>query len=77
MEWTDEQRENILRFYNSIEEYERITAVNNAKQYLAETDYVIIKMQEYSLIGKAIDNDYSEILQKREEARQIIREKGD
>lgn len=73
MEWTDEQKENILKHYPSIEEYERITAERESKKYLADTDYVVIKIQEYSLLGKEIDNDYTEILQKREEAREVIR----
>ena len=73
MEWNEEQKANILRFYDSIEEYERITKLNEAKQYLKDTDYVIIKMQEYMLQGKELDNDYIGILKEREDARNIIR----
>lgn len=47
--------------------------LRTAKRYLAETDYVIIKMQEYAMLNKEIDNDYTEILTKREEARETIR----
>lgn len=74
MDWTDEQKENILIHYSSIEEYEKITAKKEAQEYLKNTDYVVIKMAEYSAIGQNIDNDYTEVLQKREEARNIIRE---
>ena len=74
MEWNEEQKANILRFYDSIEEYERITKTNEARQYLEDTDYVVIKLQEYKYLGKEIDNDYTEILEKRELAREIIRE---
>lgn len=75
MEWTEEQKKNILQFYPSIEEYEKITKIREAEQYLKDTDYVVIKMQEYSLLGKEVDNDYKDILQKREECREILRTK--
>ena len=74
--YTDEQIENILRIYSSIEEMEKQTAIRKAKQYLADTDYVVIKIQEYMLLNKTIDNDYTEVLEKREEARNILREMG-
>ena len=74
MEWNEEQKANILRFYDSIEEYERISKLNEARRYLADTDYVIIKIQEYNYSGKEIDKDYTEILKKREMAREKIRE---
>lgn len=72
--YTDEQIRNILKFYPSVEEMERQTAIREAKQYLLDTDYVVIKIQEYTLLNKSIDNDYTEILEKREEARNVLRE---
>lgn len=72
-EYTEEQTKNILSVYSSIEEMERFTALQDARQYLADTDYIIIKIQEYSITGQEVDNDYTEILQKREEAREVIR----
>lgn len=73
MEWTEEQKQNILNHYNSIEEYEKISKIREARQYLSDTDYVVIKMQEYSFTGQDIDNDYTEILNKREKCREILR----
>lgn len=73
MEWTEEQKKNILQIYPSIEEYERIEERKQAEFYLASTDYVVIKMQEYALVGKEVDNDYKEILKKREECREVLR----
>lgn len=72
--YADEQITNILKIYPSVEEMERQTSIRNAKQYLLDTDYVIIKMQEYTLQNKEVDNDYAEILAKREEARNVLRE---
>ena len=74
MNYTQEQINNILKFYPSVEEMERQTAIRDAKQYLADTDYVIIKIQEYSITGQTVDNDYTEILEKREEARNVLRQ---
>ena len=72
--YTDEQIKKILEIYPSVEEMERQTAIREAKQYLLDTDYVVIKIQEYALLNKPIDNDYTEILEKREEARKVLRE---
>ena len=72
--YTDEQIANILKIYPSVEEMERTYAIRDAKQYLSDTDYVLIKIQEYTLLNKPIDNDYTEILEKREEARNVLRE---
>ncbi len=47
--------------------------VINAYNYLATTDYVANKIIEYQFMNKQIDEDYTEILSKREEAREIIR----
>lgn len=77
MDYTAEQKENILKHYNSIEEYEKIKAEREARQYLKETDYIIIKSYEYKLTGKALDKNYNEILEKREQMRNIIRDFND
>ena len=74
MKYSEEQINNILKIYSSVEEMERLTAIRQAKQYLAETDYVVIKIQEYAITGEQVDNDYTKILQKREEARNVLRE---
>lgn len=73
MNYTDEQKENILRHYNSIEEYERITLEREARQYLKDTDYIVIKAYEYFLAGKELEKNYTEQINKREEMRTIIR----
>lgn len=44
-----------------------------AQAYLNATDWVIAQLGEYQMLGKALP-DRSEILKKREEARQAIRE---
>ena len=74
MEYTQEQINNILKYYPSVEEMERQTAIREARQYLKDTDYVVIKIQEYAITGQTVDNDYTEILEKREEARNVLRE---
>ena len=74
MEWTDEQKENILRHYNSIEEYEKIEAKRQAEKYLNDTDYIVIKAYEYTITGQELDKNYNEIFQKREEARNVLRQ---
>lgn len=73
-EWTDEQKANILRHYPSIEEYERISAQREAEEYLASTDYIVIKAYEYFMTGAELDQDYTEVFAKREEARNVLRE---
>lgn len=72
--YTEEQISNILKIYPSVEEMEKQTVIREARQYLQDTDYVIIKIQEYNLLNKEVDNDYAEILEKREEARNVLRE---
>lgn len=72
--YTEEQIANILKIYPSVEEMEKQTSIREARQYLQDTDYVIIKIQEYNLLNKGVDNDYTEILEKREEARNVLRE---
>lgn len=74
MEWTDEQKENILHHYESIEEYERITAKKEAQEYLNSTDYIVVKAYEYQLTNTEIEQDYTEVFAKREEARNVIRQ---
>lgn len=74
MDWTEEQKENILRHYPSIEEYERIKAEREAKEYLANTDYIVIKAYEYTMTGQELDKDYTDIFNKREQARNVLRE---
>lgn len=73
MEWTDEQKENILRHYPSIEEYERIRTEREAKEYLANTDYIVIKAYEYNITGEKLDKDYTDIFKEREKMREILR----
>lgn len=52
---------------------EKQRSIYKARKYLEDTDYVIIKIQEYQITGQQVDNDYTETLQKREEARNILR----
>lgn len=47
--------------------------IAEAQQYLNNTDYILIKIKEYEITGQEITEDYSEILEKREESRQVIR----
>lgn len=75
--YTEEQLANILKVYSSVEEMERVYATREADEYLKNTDYVVIKIQEYSLLGKDVTNDYSDILKKREEYREILRKYDD
>lgn len=72
--YNEEQIKNILKIYSSVEEMEKQCAIKNSKKYLADTDYVIIKIQEYTLLNKPIENDYTKILEKREQARNVLRE---
>lgn len=46
----------------------------NAINFLNSTDYIANKIIEYQVLNKELDNDYTDILIKREEARQVIRE---
>lgn len=74
MKWNDEQRENIERIYGTVENYERTTALKEAHQYLKDTDYILVKLFEYTLTGKTSLTDYKDVFKKREEAREKIRE---
>lgn len=65
--------------FENEEEYKNALKVRNARQYLNDTDYIANKIVEYQFLGKEMDKDYTEILNKREEAREVIRkyEKGE
>ena len=52
------------------EEEETEIEINNLKQYLQETDYVVIKIAE----GAATTDEYADIITKRQEARAKINE---
>lgn len=73
MEWNEEQKRNILMFYDSIEDYEKKAALDEAQKYLDDTDYVVVKAYEYKITGTELDQDYSDVFAKREEARETIR----
>ena len=45
-----------------------------AQRYLQDTDYIANKIIEYQVLNKELDNDYTDVLIKREEARQVIRD---
>lgn len=77
MDLNDDQRQHIIDTYGSIEEWEHYTKKQNAIQYLADTDYIIIKSYEYFILGKELDKDYSDIFIKREECREILRHIND
>lgn len=59
--------------FENEEEYKNALKVRNARQYLNDTDYIANKLVEYQFLGKEMDKDYTEILNKREEARNVIR----
>lgn len=73
MEYTDEQIENILLHYSSIEEYEKEKKRREAQEYLDKTDYIVIKAYEYFMQGEELDKDYSDIFKQRESKRKILR----
>lgn len=58
-----------LELYGSVEFYNKVMA----ERYLNSTDYIANKMVEYQFLGKELEQDYTEILKKREEAREVIR----
>lgn len=54
-------------------------SINTAKQYLTDTDWIIVKLQEVQLLGSDISEmltKYSAELTKREECRTLINELG-
>lgn len=63
----------MIQMYGSIEEYEKQQQIQKAQDYLNNTDYVVIKMQEYAMLNKEVDNNYTDLLKKREECREILR----
>lgn len=68
---TEKELEYINAKYSSIEKYKII----RLKDYLRDTDYVIIKMYETAIQGGSIIEmikEYKEILSKRAEARKEI-----
>ena len=70
---TEEELKYINDKYDSIEEYEKL----KLKEYLKNTDYVVIKIYETAMQGGNIIEllkEYKEILSKREEARRLINE---
>lgn len=73
MQYSKEQMENILSIYSSVEEMEEEYAKRKAEEYLKNTDYIVIKAQEYKMLNKENNEDYSEIFKKREECREILR----
>lgn len=74
MKYTNEQKESILSIYSSIDEHEQNNKIIVAQQYLYSTDYIANKIIEYQVLNKELDNDYTDVLIKREEARQVIRD---
>lgn len=62
-------QEKIIELYGTIEFYNKAMA----EQYLQDTDYIANKIIEYQVLNKELDNDYTDVLIKREEARQVIR----
>lgn len=70
---TEEELKYINDKYDSVEEYEKL----KLKEYLKNTDYVVIKIYETAMQGGNIIEllkEYKEILLKREEARKQINE---
>lgn len=65
--------------FENNEEFEKSLELKEAYEYLEKTDYISNKIIEYQFLGKEMDKDYTEILNKREEAREVIRkyEKGE
>ena len=64
----------IEELFKNLEDYENAIKLQEAQSYLNQTDYIAHKIIEYQVLGKELDQDYTETLLKREEARQVIRE---
>lgn len=60
--------------FDNDEEYEMVYKLTEAQRYLQNTDYIANKIIEYQVLNKELDNDYTDVLIKREEARQVIRD---
>jgi hypothetical protein len=69
----EETKQMYIEVYGSVEEGQRIIKLQQAQCYLKNTDYIANKIIEYQFLGKELEQDYNEILQKREEAREVIR----
>ena len=69
-----ENIEEILSKWKDADGIQKDYVIRNTKNYLKNTDYIIIKIQEYSMLNKEIENDYTEILQEREYCRKVLRE---
>ena len=63
----------IEELFKNLEDYENAIKLQEAQSYLKQTDYIANKIVEYQVLGKELDQDYTETLIKREEARQVIR----
>lgn len=59
--------------FENNEEFEKSLELKKAREYLEHTDYIANKIIEYQFLKKELDQDYTEILKKREEAREVIR----
>lgn len=68
-----EKIEEILSKWEEADWIQKDYVTRNTQKYLKDTDYIIIKIQEYAMLGKEIDNDYTEVLQEREYCREILR----
>ena len=64
----------IEELFKNLEDYENAIKLPEAQSYLNQTDYIANKIIEYQVLVKELDQDYTETLLKREEARQVIRE---
>lgn len=45
-----------------------------ALQFLSKTDYIANKIIEYQFLKKELGQDYTDVLNKREKAREVIRQ---
>lgn len=68
-----EKIEEIISHWEEADGIQKDYVIRNTKRFLNDTDYIIIKIQEYSILNKKIDNDYTEVLKNREYCREILR----
>lgn len=59
--------------FENNEEFEKSLELKKAREYLEHTDYIANKMVEYQFLGKELGQDYTDVLNKREKAREVIR----
>lgn len=72
--WFTEHHDDLCDILARVEMAKEAKAqAEQAQAYLNSTDWVVAQLSEYQMLGKALP-DRSEILKKREEARQAIRE---